>query len=79
MKSALGPIMMLVMSIAMLTMALSMLIMGVYWAEALLILSGVLSAVVTVYYSFQSAKCMCGTNPRNQLGEKEISEDSCSC
>lgn len=71
--------MMLVMSVAMLTMVMSMLIMGVYWSVALLVLSGVLTAVVTVYYSFQSAKCVCGTNSRTQLEKKEMSEDSCSC
>ena len=71
--------MMLTMSVAMLTMVMSMLIMGVNWSIALLILSGVLSAVVTVYYSFQSARCLCGNNSRNQLGKKEISEDACSC
>lgn len=72
-------IMMLVMSIAMLTMVLSMLIMGVYWAIILLVLSGVLTGIVTVFYSFQTARCMCGTNPRMQLGKKEASEDSCNC
>jgi len=71
--------MMLTMSVAMLTMVMSMLIMGFDWSMALLILSGVLSAVVTVYYSFQSAKCLCGTNPRTQLEKKEMNEDSCSC
>ena len=70
-------IMMLVMSIAMLTMVLSMLIMGVYWAIILLVLSGVLTGVVTVFYSFQTARCMCGT--RMQLGKQETREDSCNC
>ncbi|MFZ1076290.1 MAG: hypothetical protein WAN47_02540 [Nitrosotalea sp.] len=59
-------LMMLVMSVAMLTMVISMLIMGVYWAFALLVLSGVLTAVATVFYSFQSARCMCGTNSSTQ-------------
>jgi hypothetical protein len=72
-------IMMLTMSVAMLTMVMSMLIMGVNWALALLVLSGVLTGVITVYYSFQSAKCMCGTKSRIQLEKKEMSEDSCSC
>ena len=73
-------IMMLTMSVAMLTMVMSMLIMGVYWGFVLLVLSGVLTAVITVFYSFQSAKCMCGTNPRMQLRNKgETSSDSCEC
>jgi len=72
-------IMMLTMSVAMLTMVMSMLIMGINWALALLVLSGVLTAVITVYYSFQSAKCMCGPKSRIQLEKKEISEDFCDC
>ena len=73
-------IMMLTMSVAMLTMVMSMLIMGVYWGFVLLVLSGVLTAVITVFYSFQSAKCMCGTNPRIQSGKNgEMNKDSCEC
>jgi hypothetical protein len=72
-------IMMLTMSVAMLTMVMSMLIMGVYWGLALLVLSGVLTGIITVYYSFQSARCMCGTTSRIQLEKKGISEDSCGC
>jgi len=74
-----GNMMMLVMSVAMLTMVMSMLIMGVYWGFILLVLSGVLTGIVTVYYSFQTAKCLCPTNPRMQLGKQEASEDSCNC
>ena len=72
-------IMMLTMSVAMLAMVMSMLIMGVNWALALLVLSGVLTAVVTVFYAFQSAKCMCGTKMSTKLEKKGISEDSCNC
>ncbi len=72
-------IMMLTMSVAMLTMVMSMLIMGVSWGLALLILSGVLTAVITVFYSFQSAKCMCGTKSRIKVENKGMSEDICSC
>lgn len=72
-------VMMLTMSIAMLTMVMSMLIMGVFWGLALLIISGVLTAVLTVFYSFQSAKCMCGTNSRTLLSKKRMSEESCEC
>lgn len=79
MQNTLGAIMMLTMSVAMLTMVMSMLIMGVNWAIALLIISGILSAVVTVYYSFQSARCLCGSNPRTRLEKDGISEDSCNC
>jgi hypothetical protein len=73
-------IMMLTMAIAMLAMVMSMAIMGVYWGFVLLVISGVLTAVITVFYSFQSAKCMCGTNPRMKLGQKDgMNTESCEC
>jgi len=79
MKNTVGSIMMLVMSVSMLTMVMSMLIMGVYWSVVLLVLSGVLTAIVTVFYSLQSARCMCGTNSSIQLEKKQISDDFCNC
>ncbi|HUL51759.1 MAG TPA: hypothetical protein VLT10_00635 [Verrucomicrobiae bacterium] len=72
-------VMMLTMSIAMLTMVMSMLIMGVFWGFALLIISGVLTAVLTVFYSFQSAKCMCGCVQSSMLGKKGKNEETCEC
>ncbi|MGA9229634.1 MAG: hypothetical protein WBV92_05735, partial [Nitrosotalea sp.] len=66
-------------SVAMLTMVMSMLIMGVNWSIVLLILSGVLTAVTTVFYSFQSARCMCGTNQYNKQSNKAISDATCDC
>ena len=52
-------LMMLVMSVAMLTMVISMLIMGVYWAFALLVLSGVFTAVATVFLFHSSLLDVC--------------------
>lgn len=54
-------IMMTIMAIAMFTMGMSMLIVHYYFGIALLVSTVIMSAIGIGYFSWKTAKCMCGT------------------
>ncbi|HXX05646.1 MAG TPA: hypothetical protein VEJ68_02375 [Candidatus Bathyarchaeia archaeon] len=68
-------IMMTVMAVAMFTMALSMLVIHFYWALFLLVSTVAMSVVGVGYFSWKTAKCMCGTGCEHCNRDKN--NDSC--